>query len=253
MSPFVDDILKNILWIKFFVYFGCNFMDIYTIGSKTVYLQIMAWCQPDDKHYLIQWLPSSLNIYYVSRPQCVNTLRPRENGRHFADDIFKCIFANKSLWIPIKISLKFVPKGPINNIPALVQTMAWRRPGDKPLSEPMMVRLSMHICVTRPQWVKATVCVCVKGMVFANELISKVLMFSAYNDVSISESNNTNISIISYTVRCRYNAVNFLPNPHNRHPIARPWGRGMGYLLYSKIWFTFYYCYRSVVCNIVIN
>ena len=84
----------------------------------------------------------------------VNTLRPRQDGRHFADDIFKCIFVNENLWIPIKISLKFVPKGPINNIPALVQIMAWRRPGDKPLSEPMMVRLPMHICVTRPQWVK---------------------------------------------------------------------------------------------------
>ena len=44
-------------------------------------------------------------------------------------------------------------KGPINDIPALVQIMAWRRSGDKPLSEPMMVRLPMHICVTRPQWV----------------------------------------------------------------------------------------------------
>ena len=33
--------------------------------------------------------------------------------------------------------------------------MAWRRPGDKPLSEPMMVRLPTHICVTRPQWVNA--------------------------------------------------------------------------------------------------
>ena len=38
--------------------------------------------------------------------------------------------------MPNKISLKFVPKGPINNNPALVQVMAWRRPGDKPLSEP---------------------------------------------------------------------------------------------------------------------
>ena len=57
--------------------------------------------------------------------------------------------------ILIKISLKFVPKGPINNITALVQIMAWRRPGDKPLSEPMMVNLPTHICVTRPQWVKA--------------------------------------------------------------------------------------------------
>ena len=83
-----------------------------------------------------------------------NTLRPRQNGRRFADDIFKCIFLNENVWIPIKISLKFVPQGPINNIPALVQIMAWRRPGDKPLSEPMMVRLPTHICVTRPQWVK---------------------------------------------------------------------------------------------------
>ena len=42
----------------------------------------------------------------------------------------------------IKNSLKFVPKGPINNIPALVQIMAWRRPGDKPLSEPMSLSLN---------------------------------------------------------------------------------------------------------------
>ena len=77
--------------------------------------------------------------------QLFNTLRPRQNGRHFADDIFKCIFLNENVWIPIKISMKFVPKGPINNIPALVQIMAWRRPGDKPLSEPMMISLQTHI------------------------------------------------------------------------------------------------------------
>ena len=43
---------------------------------------------------------------------------------------------------------------PINNIPASGQIMTWRRPGDKPLSEPMMVNLLTHICVNRPQWVK---------------------------------------------------------------------------------------------------
>ena len=85
----------------------------------------------------------------------LNSLRPRQNGRHFADDIFKRIFLNENFWIPIKISLKFVPKGSINNILALVQIMAWRRPGDKPLSEPMMVNLPTHICVTRPQWVNS--------------------------------------------------------------------------------------------------
>ena len=54
------------------------------------------------------------------------------------------------------IALKFVPKVRLNNIPALVQIMAWRRPGDKPLSEPMMGSLLTHICVTRPQWVKTS-------------------------------------------------------------------------------------------------
>ena len=83
-----------------------------------------------------------------------NTLRPRHNERHFADDILKWIFLNENAWISIKISLKFVPQVPINNIPALVQIMAWRRPGDKPLSGLMMVRLPTHICVTQPQWVK---------------------------------------------------------------------------------------------------
>ena len=42
-----------------------------------------------------------------------NTLRPIQNGRHFAEDIFKCIFLNENAWIPIKISLKFVFKGPL--------------------------------------------------------------------------------------------------------------------------------------------
>ena len=84
-------------------------------------------------------------------------LRPRQNGRHFADDIFKCIFLNENVWIPIKISLKFVLKGRINNIPALVQIMAWPRPGDEPLSEPVMVNLPTHKCVTPPQWVNSLV------------------------------------------------------------------------------------------------
>ena len=80
------------------------------------------------------------------------TLRPRQNGLHFTDDIFKWIFLNENVWISIKISLNFVPKGWINNIPVLVQIMAWRHPGDKPLSEPMIISLLKHICVTRPQW-----------------------------------------------------------------------------------------------------
>ena len=84
----------------------------------------------------------------ITAPDCrssivvdtVNILRPRQKGCRFADDTFKRIFLNENVLILIKISLKFIPNGPVNNIPALIQIMAWRRPGDKPLSESMMVR-----------------------------------------------------------------------------------------------------------------
>ena len=109
------------------------------------------------------WLPSGkkhhVNIILLSRALTgrlhINTLSPRQNDRHFPDYIFTCIFLNGNVWISIKIPVKFVPKGPINNIPALFPIMAWRRPGDKPLSETMMVTLLTHIWVIRPQWVKS--------------------------------------------------------------------------------------------------
>ena len=59
----------------------------------------------------------------------INTLRLRQNGRNFPDDIFEWIFLTENVWILIKISLKFVSKGLINNIPALVQIMACRLVG----------------------------------------------------------------------------------------------------------------------------
>ena len=103
----------------------------------------------------MMWLPynSCLMSLCLSLLHCINTLGPKQNGRQFADDIFNCIFFNENVLIQMKMSLKFVPKGAIYNIPALVQIMAWRRPGDKPLSETIMVRLPMHICITQPQWV----------------------------------------------------------------------------------------------------
>ena len=105
-------------------------------------------------HY---WIGQSYVQVMVCPLLGINTLRPRQNGRRFADDTFKRIFLNENVRISIKISLKFVPKGPINNNPALVQIMAWRRSGDKPLSEPMMVNSLAHICVTRPQWVNPSI------------------------------------------------------------------------------------------------
>ena len=62
----------------------------------------------------------------------------RQIGRHFPDDVFKCIFLHGNEWNSIKISLKFVPNGPIDNESALVQIIARCRTGDKPLFEPMV-------------------------------------------------------------------------------------------------------------------
>ena len=72
----------------------------------------------------------------------LNSAPPGQNGRHFKDDIFRCIFVNEKFYNLIKFSLKFVPKGSIDDNPALVQVMAWRRMGDKPLSELMLNRFT---------------------------------------------------------------------------------------------------------------
>ena len=134
---------------------GCReLMDVKEINSLAV-SHLLIWQiylsvgVIDGTGYSLKTL-----IGLISQPLLSdNWLRPRQNGRHFADDIFKYIFLNENVSISLKISLKFVPKVPINNILALVQIMTWRRPGDQPLSEPMMVSLLTHICFTRAQWV----------------------------------------------------------------------------------------------------
>ena len=119
-------------------------------------------------------------------------LGPRHNGRHFPDDIFKCIFLIKiyKFWLRFhwnlfpKVQLlifhwNLFPKDQIVNIPALVQMMALHRQGYKPLSEPMMVNLLTHICVTRPQW-EYTVCFCdTQNETEQNRLLCVFKMFFA--------------------------------------------------------------------------
>ena len=78
---------------------------------------------------IIRMMWTQAHLDYV---QFINILRPRQHGRHFADDTFKRIFVSENVISSIKISLKFVPKGQINNNnPALVQIMAWRLPDGK--------------------------------------------------------------------------------------------------------------------------
>ena len=75
---------------------------------------------------------------------------PQFSRRHFQMHFLEWKYINF-----FEISLKFVPRGPINNILALVKIMAWCRQSYKPLSESMMIILLTHICVTRPQWVNS--------------------------------------------------------------------------------------------------
>ena len=67
-----------------------------------------------------------------------NSSPPGQDGRHFAHDIFRCIFLNEKFCILNLISMNFVPKGLMDNKLSLVQAMVWRRIGDRPLPEPML-------------------------------------------------------------------------------------------------------------------
>ena len=71
-----------------------------------------------------------------------NSSPPGENGRHFADNSFKHIFLSKKAKISIQFSLKSVPMSPIGNKSALVQLMACRLFGAKPLPEPMLTQFT---------------------------------------------------------------------------------------------------------------
>ena len=73
---------------------------------------------------------------------CINSSPPGQNGHHFVNNIFKYIFRNKKKRYSIQISLEVFPKGPIDNKSTLVQVMAWRQTGDKPLPEPMLTQVT---------------------------------------------------------------------------------------------------------------
>ena len=79
-----------------------------------------------------------MEVYPETLLDMLNSSPHAQNGRHFAYNRFRCISVNEKFCILIKISLKFVPYGPIDNNQALVQILTWYWIGNKPLSEPMM-------------------------------------------------------------------------------------------------------------------
>ena len=105
--------------------------------NELSYVWLHGKCTPKAWSWLI--FESKFNDFPVKKmvlKVCsgFNSSPPGQNGRHFG----RCIFLDENDKISIQISLKLVPKSPIDNKPALVQVMAWWRKGDKPLPEPMM-------------------------------------------------------------------------------------------------------------------
>ena len=66
-------------------------------------------------------------------------MKLKQNGCHFTDNTFKCIFLNENFWILNEVSLKYDLLGLIDNMATFVQIMAWHQAGTKPLSEPVLV------------------------------------------------------------------------------------------------------------------
>ena len=117
----------------------------YDFGMSQIYYRMCQYIYFTVGQNLIVSLKCALPSYtactntLVPHPNTkINSSPPGQNGRHFTDDIFRCVFVTEKFCILIKISLKFVPRGPNDNNPALVKIMAWRGIGDKPLSEPML-------------------------------------------------------------------------------------------------------------------
>ena len=110
-TKYLTHILKDTIFIQHW-----NFKSSWLRAHKCFWnAPQVTWAAPARDLWVIWWwIPTS------SQNKLVNSSPLGQNGRHFPDDIFKCIFMNEKFCILIQISLKFVPRGPINNIPALI-------------------------------------------------------------------------------------------------------------------------------------
>ena len=109
-----------------------RWMPLDLTDDESTLIQVMAWCHQATSHYLSQCWPRSMSPNGITRPQWVNSLRlvmtfgiNEQNGQHYAGNIFKRILSHEKFSILIKIILKFVPEGPIDDELTLIQVMSW--------------------------------------------------------------------------------------------------------------------------------
>ena len=113
-------------------------------GSLPDWYQAIMWTHvnlsPLPKIQKIIWIAHQviyISIFpilktYLLKFHRVNTLLPEQNGWHLADNTLESNFLKEKFNILIQISLKFVPEGPTDNQPALIQVMPWCVTGNKP-------------------------------------------------------------------------------------------------------------------------
>ena len=129
---------------------GCFFINVTFIAvaeisirgdffSKAIINSVSLTCFSFIQFY------SELTSLYISTPYTYQVwILNSIYDMKITDDIFKSIF-NESVWILITtctISLKFIPKGPIDYKSALVQVVAWHRTGEKPLPESVLTQFT---------------------------------------------------------------------------------------------------------------
>ena len=106
---------KGFVFINFNV-FWCSLVCYIEAFQNFILLDLIII---NAKEMLMKVAITFLSVLLVIQKPLTH-LPPGQNGRHFTDDIFKCIFVNEKFFILIEISLKFVPKVPIDNNPAVV-------------------------------------------------------------------------------------------------------------------------------------
>ena len=183
---------KNAKYVYVYVYAcicTCTCICIYAYAYAHAYLYVYTYTRTYARTHIHTYI---IYIYiYI-------------DGLCWALHYFLVVSHKENVRISIKISLQFVPRGPINNNPKLIRIMAWRRSGDKPLSEPMMVSLLTHLCVTRPQWVNGMSQIRIHLYTHQQNtihLFDTKLKFTARSNINLSLSmmnSNINIGMIEH-------------------------------------------------------
>ena len=131
---------------------------------------------------------SEASVWHVGTKHWSHELiSPGQNGHHFADDIFRCIFMNEKFCILIKISLELVPMGPNDKNPALVQTRAWLRIAISHHLKKCSLDSRTHICCTRGRWVNTCV-TAVQHVQFVCLLVNHCYRINTFNHLEVQQN-----------------------------------------------------------------